>query len=507
MGIVIYARYSAGSRQTDQSIDGQIRVCTEYAKLKGLTIIGEYCDKHISGKTDERPEFQRLIADAKLKKFEAVLVYKTDRFARNKYDSAIYKKELKKNGIQIFYAAEAIPDGPEGIILESLMEGLAEYYSVELAQKVRRGMRESALKCKSTGGNIPLGYKVDKDKNILIDDTSAPIVQAIFQKYINGTPNSTICDYLNSRGFRTSQGNLFNKNSIHRIIQNRSYIGEYKYSDILIQGGMPAIMDLETFNLAQQERAKRKQQKKAKAPKAEYTLAGKMFCGYCKAPLHGISGTGRSGEKYYYYTCANTRGKEKTCHKANVKRDWLESTLVEFIKQQILQKETLENIVTNILLEQNANNTLKKDIAFYEKKLIENKRAHSNILKMIEFGNGTKSLTDRLQQLEDERTVLENELTHLKKLNITFTDDQLIYMLLSFLDKYEYETEQEYNNRILTCFLSEVYLFDDHVVLFFNISSPDGKLKECDFDIIKASGSTKTNSCSTASNLGGAGGS
>lgn len=106
-------------------------------------------------------------------------------------------------------------------------------------------MRESTLKCKSTGAHIPLAYTVDKDNNILIDENSAPIVQAIFKNYIDGTPNSTICQYLNSRGFRTSHNNLFNKISIHRIVQNQSYIREYRYSDILIKEGMPAIVDLE----------------------------------------------------------------------------------------------------------------------------------------------------------------------------------------------------------------------------------------------------------------------
>jgi len=145
MRTALYARYSSGPRQTDQSIEGQIRVCTDYCKQKGLTITEIYADKHISGKTDDRPEFQRLIADAKKKKFDAVVVYKTDRFARNKYDSAIYKRQLKMNRIQFFYAAESIPDGPESIILESLMESLAEYYSSELAQKIKRSMHETAL--------------------------------------------------------------------------------------------------------------------------------------------------------------------------------------------------------------------------------------------------------------------------------------------------------------------------------------------------------------------------
>ena len=151
MKAVIYARYSAGPRQTDQSIEGQLRVCTDFCNQRGITIIDSYCDRHISGRTDERPEFQRLIADAKKKKFEAVVVYKTDRFARNKYDSAIYKRELKRNGIQIFYAAEAIPEGPEGIILESLMEGLAEYYSAELAQKIKEVCTRARLSVKVQG--------------------------------------------------------------------------------------------------------------------------------------------------------------------------------------------------------------------------------------------------------------------------------------------------------------------------------------------------------------------
>ena len=151
-----------------------------------------------------------------------MVVYKTDRFARNKYDSAVYKRELKRNGIQIFYAAEAIPDGPEGIILESLMEGLAEYYSAELAQKIKRGMHESALKCQSTGSGRPLGYRVDEQKRFQIDPESAQTVQTIFEQYIKGESNAAICELLNSRGLRTAQGKPFNKNSINRIIKNRS---------------------------------------------------------------------------------------------------------------------------------------------------------------------------------------------------------------------------------------------------------------------------------------------
>lgn len=143
MRTVIYARYSEGGKQTEQSIEGQVRECKEYAKAQGLTIVDKYIDRHITGKTDHRPNFQRMIKDSSKHLFDAVLVWKTDRFARNRYDSAIYKNALKKNGVKVLYAKENIPDGPEGIILESMLEGMAEYYSAELSQKIKRGMRKA----------------------------------------------------------------------------------------------------------------------------------------------------------------------------------------------------------------------------------------------------------------------------------------------------------------------------------------------------------------------------
>lgn len=155
---VIYARYSSHS-QTEQSIEGQLRVCHEYARREGFTIVGEYIDRAISGRTDDRPDFQRMISDSRKRAFQYVIVYKLDRFARNRYDSAVYKHKLKQNGVKVVSAMENIGDNPESIILEAVLEASAEYYSLELAQKIKRGMRESALKGQFCGGGIPFGYK------------------------------------------------------------------------------------------------------------------------------------------------------------------------------------------------------------------------------------------------------------------------------------------------------------------------------------------------------------
>ena len=171
---VIYARYSSDS-QSEQSIEGQLRVCQDYAKNNNILILDTYIDRAMTGTNDSRPDFQRMLKDSNKKAWELVLVYKLDRFSRNKYEMAVHKKTLKDNGIKLISAMEYIPDSPEAILIESMLEGYAEYYSAELSQKVRRGMNESRHKGNFTGGNLLYGYKVE-NKKVLIDEDKAEIV-------------------------------------------------------------------------------------------------------------------------------------------------------------------------------------------------------------------------------------------------------------------------------------------------------------------------------------------
>ncbi len=163
-----------------------------------------------------------------------------DRFARNRYDSAINKFKLKKNGVRLAYAKESIPDGPEGIILESVMEGYAEYYSENLSQNVKRGFYDSALELKTLGQRV-LGLRKSPDDHFEIDPATAPLVRRIFEEYATGTPAKTIFTQLNDEGYHTSTGGSFNKNSIRRIVQNEKYIGIYEYKDIRVENAITAI--------------------------------------------------------------------------------------------------------------------------------------------------------------------------------------------------------------------------------------------------------------------------
>lgn len=174
MKAVIYARYSSDN-QREESIEGQIRECTAFAEKNGITILRHYIDRAFSAKTDNRPEFQNMIKDSGKRLFDMVIVWKLDRFARNRYDSARYKATLKKNGVKVVSATEVISDGAEGIILESVLEGYAEYYSADLSEKVVQGMTENALKTKYNGGTLPIGYQIDSDQCFQLDPLTRPL--------------------------------------------------------------------------------------------------------------------------------------------------------------------------------------------------------------------------------------------------------------------------------------------------------------------------------------------
>lgn len=480
---VIYARYSPGPNQTEQSIEGQVRECTKYAETHDLQIVGHYIDRKISGRTDNRREFQKMIEDSSKKIFDIIILYHTDRFARNRYDSAIYKHQLKQNGVELRYATTDIPKGPEGIILESIMEGWAEYYSAELSRKIKRGMRESALKCHSTGAGRCLGLVTGPDKTLIIEPKGAQAVRTIFDMYIKGKSKTEICDYLNELGFRTAQGNLFNKNSIDKIIRNKRYIGVFSYDDIVIEDGIPPIISKDIFQLAQLEMARRRTRKRPKSEKAEYMLSGKAFCGHCKKPLVGVSGTGKTGNKWYYYYCPESRAK-RGCTKKHVKRDWLEEIVVKKTLEEVLMPEVIERIATQcyeIQLEYREENN---DVLFFENKLAETQKAIRNTMRAIESGIVTKSLPLRLQELEYEEESIKAELAIAKASDFILTPNQIEYALWQFVEPLPEETYEAYKRRIIKCFVHAVYVYDDKILIYYNVSREGEERVRSDVELL-----------------------
>lgn len=280
MKAVIYARYSSDS-QREESIEGQLRECKEYAERNGITVLSTYIDRALSAKTDNRPDFQRMIKDSANGLFDIVLVWKLDRFARNRYDSAHYKAILKKNGVKVVSAKEAIAEDSTGILLESLLEGYAEFYSVELSEKIHRGQKENALKGLNNGGGIPLGYVLGSDKRLAVDPMTAPVVLEIFTRYADGETVRAIVESLNERGLQTKHNKPYSLGSFNAILKNRKYIGEYRYQDVVIPGGVPAIVPQELFDRVQARIARNKRAPAMSKADEAFLLTTKLFCGKC----------------------------------------------------------------------------------------------------------------------------------------------------------------------------------------------------------------------------------
>ena len=471
--LVAYYRYSGGSRQNEQSIEGQRHDCEAYARSHGLTITKEYIDRHISGKTDDRPAFQQMISDSDRHAFDAVICWKTDRLARNRYDSAIYKNRLRKNGVKILYAAETVVDGPEGIILEGLMESLAEYYSAELSQKLRRGQRESAMKCIALGGNRSFGYDIGPDKHYCINPQQAPAVRYIFEQYAAGFTAADIVAHLNANGIRTSRGNAFNKNSILRIITNEMYLGVYKYADIRIEGGVPAMIDRDLFDRCQRQLAFNRAHSGGTGPRADYILSGKLFCAACSRPMKGVSSTSHSGEKYCYYACPGHTEK-KGCTKSNVEKSALECAIVRATAQYILAPDKLQQILDQVL-DLQAHQTAPKpdpEKQALEAELSEILHKQTNLLTALENGSSAR-LVQRLQELEQQESTIRVRLAAIPDPPVPprFTRDELEFMLSQF-QRDESEQTLSYQRRLLDTFVSSVTLSDDQAVVCFNLTAP-----------------------------------
>lgn len=466
MKTVIYARYSC-DRQNEASIEGQLRECQDYAKQNDLTVVGTYIDRALTGTNDNREQFQKMIADGDKGLFDAVLMYKMDRFARNRYDSAVYKARLKKNGIRVFYAKENIPDGPEGIILESLLEGLAEYYSAELSQKIKRGLKENALNGRSTGGKGALGFTTDSVRRLVVDETTAPIVRRIFALYDKGVTVTEICAEMNRKGIKTSSGSRFNKNSLWVILKNEKYLGVYSAMDTRIENCFPPIVDKELF-----ERVQRRLAENAKAPgrgraKVDYLLSGKLYCGLCGTGMVGESGTSKTGDKHNYYICARKK-REKACKKKTVRKEWVEQLVVEMTAVHVLQPDKIELIAKRCVEIQNQDNSQSEQLSTLKRQLADTQKAIANLVSAVEQGIVTKSTKTRLDELEAAEAQLEHEITVCSVATPKLTEREVRYLLGQFVRETD-EPMEEYNRNLLDCLVNTVHLYEDKLIVTYNL--------------------------------------
>ncbi len=477
---VIYAKYSS-ENQREESIEGQLRECREYADKQGITVLSTYIDRAYSAKTDNRPEFQRMIKDSSKHLFDVILVWKLDRFARNRYDSAYYKNILKKNRVRLISIKENISDGPEGIILESMLEGFAEYYSAELAVKVVRGMTENALKCRYNGGTVPLGYYVDNEGHFQIDELAAPYVIEAFTLYSEGYRIKDIVDRWNEKGITSARDGKVTINSVTHLLRNPRYTGEYRYHDVIIPEGMPAIISKELFDRVQERIAKNRRAPARHKAEEDYILTTKLHCGKCGALMVGECGTSSTTNVYHYYKCAKAKRKQG-CKKRAVRKEWIEDLVVQHAMRIVMDDNMLEQIAESVIELLSKNNN---QIPILEKKISDTQSAIENLLDAIQQGLLTPSTKTRLEELEARKQELEEKLMQEKLERPILTKEQILHWLYSFREIDISDLHQR--QQLIDCFVNAVFLYDDRVVITFNYKDGSADISLDDIEDMECS--------------------
>ena len=467
---VIYARYSSHNQQ-ETSIEGQLAAAKQYAEKKGYTILKEYCDRAKTGTNDNREAFQQMLSDTAKKQFTVIIVWKVDRFGRNREEITFNKYRCKKNGVRVEYVAENVAEGPEGVILESVLEGMAEYYSLQLSQNVRRGHLEAAKKHHVMGGsNLSYGYRMAPDKTYEINPEEAPVVKQIFDMYAGGKTEFEIIRYLNDSGIRTRKGAVFKKNSLIKMLKNERYIGTYTYKDVIRdEDVVPQIVDKEVFRKVQEMLKVNRRMPSHKWSYSDYALTGKMFCGICGSPMAGVSGTGRSGEKHSYYCCMK-RWKEKACNKRNIRQDVIEPMVMETVYGILDDPGLIQFIADKTWDLYKEQDTEQAEVRMLEADLAAVEKGISNLVRSIEAGLFSSAIQDRLNELEGQKTALKKALAErelMKKFKLS--KEFILFSLEKFRDMDR--TDRECQKRLVETFVNSIFLYDDKVTITFNYST------------------------------------
>lgn len=370
-----------------------------------------------------------MLADAAKGAFDALIVWKTDRIGRNKEEIALNKYHLKKNGVKIHYIAEMIPDTPEGIILEAVIEGMAAYYSEQMSQNIRRGQRASAAKAQSIGGNRPLGYKTGPDKKFVIDPDTAPTVRLVFDLYAQGQTITQIIRQLNGKGLRTLHGKPFTQNSLRTLLKNEKHIGIYTYKDeIRIEDAIPPIVEPEVFYKVQEMLKYNQKAAAHKNSKEDYLLTEKLFCGKCGAMMVGVSGTSKTGTRHYYYYCTEQR--KKACTKKPVRKLWIERLVLEYVVALIWNEEILNFIAESTYQYYLAQNTESSYTESLRTAFADVEKSIANLLRAIEAGIFNDATKQRMDELGEQKVELQNALAAAKlREDLGLKKENILYFL------------------------------------------------------------------------------
>lgn len=435
----LYLRVSSEmQKEQGTSIPSQRRELRQYAATQNWEVVAEYVDEAESAKTDDRPQFQKMIADAlsSRRPFDQILVYSLDRFARNRYDAAAYRQQLKKVGVRLTSFTEKLEDTPEGRLMEAVVEGFAQYYSDRLGALTKRGQKEVALRGFLSGGSAPFGYRAVKKPDGSRERTAlephpvyAPVVQQIFAMRAQGVCRRDIAEWLDNRGVPPPRRSKWSDRTIDEMTMNETYLGRLIFDRrpsrtaphvrenprdqwIVVENAHPAIVKQDLFDDANRMRRRRGKQNVRQWKRHVYLLTGLIQCAKCGGPVVSRRSDNRHdrSKPYYYYVCRNARleREKRTCDAPFVRCDDLDKAVLDALRQQPLDELAIQRVF-NELTDAMADpllHTLRDEIA-------DKERRRNNLLKALEEGR-SKGVLARVDDLEEQIEALSKRLANLE---------------------------------------------------------------------------------------------
>lgn len=457
---VAYVRYSS-DKQREESIEAQLRAIHAYASKQQIEIVYEYRDEGKSATTDERPAFQQMIRELQVYKPAFVLVHKYDRFARDRFDSAYYKREIHKSGARLVAVDQPLDDSPESILMESLMEGMAEYYSRNLARETMKGMTENAFKAQFNGGWVPLGYDINANKQYVINETEAETVRQIFKMKLEGRTLGAIIKEMNAQGRLTKRGRPFGKNSVFEILRNEKYSGVYCFNKtpkkvagkrnsrikndddkiIRVEGAVPEIIPREEWEAVQIMMDECKTGPR-NIDGSSYVLTGVLRCGVCGGAMTGdtVSKKDRQGERqtYRYYTCVRARKRNGECnHAKQYPADEYEQQVLNVLNDNMLKPKDMNALAERLYksIQKRDKNKDKQRIEL-EKQLKDVENKLQGFFDAIAAGVEYKHMVGQINELGNQKEYLKGKLEAQTDILSTLTVRQIRQYLA---DKQDYD--------------------------------------------------------------------
>lgn len=484
---IAYARYSSNN-QREESIDAQLRAIREYCEKENIELIEVFTDEAITGKTDDREDFQNMIN--KLLKghiqVDYVLVHKFNRFARNKFDSALYKKKLRDIGIRVVSVTQKIDDTPEGELLEGFLETIDQYYSANLAVEVRKGLRENALKGKHAGGQVLFGYSLD-DEGYYVPNENAKIVRRIFEEYADGVPKTDICERLNNEGYRNQRGKRFNTRTLSDLLKNEKYIGNYVYTidkkeTIRLDGIIKNHpIDRELWNTVQKlcRESSEATQARQRTKERYYHLTGKAVCTCCGEHICGAGSKrsgGHNGKKdgklNYYYKCVGKVKHKNGCKNPSLNKDWFESKVLKAVTDIVMDESHIKQIAQTAYEEVlSLRNTPTVSTAQLKKELTQINQRQERLADLYMDGSMSKEmLNEKNGELTRRKFQIEEELE--KRKNVMEAEDIQPEDIENFIVQFIEDTkedcdsiEDEFMRIMFNVFVKEVEVSEKEVVV------------------------------------------